>query len=124
MPFCVYVLKDPTTDEIRYVGQTNDPIARFERHLVSRGRTHRVRWIRSIFESGSAPKMEVVFFDIETREKACLMEVQVIAALRSHGVKLVNGTDGGEAGGKAGIPFIGRKPHRKKKRRKHGPGKH
>jgi predicted GIY-YIG superfamily endonuclease len=120
LPYYVYVLKHPTTDEIRYVGQTNDPVARFEEHLRAEGRTHRVSWIRSVFNNGSCPKMEVVFWDLDTRERACLMEMNLIAALRAVGTRLCNGTDGGETGDNP----RGRKRKYKLRRRRHGHGRH
>jgi len=119
LPFHVYVLKHPKTDAIRYVGQTSDPVARFKQHLEESGRTHKVRWIRAVYRAGLCPAMEVVFWDIDSQERACLMEMELISALRAQGAKLVNGTDGGEPA----MPFFGQKKWTKPKKRKHGRGR-
>lgn len=98
----IYVLKDPRSEEIRYVGKTTNLRVRFNSHLaVARiGRPERVnhidshcaRWIRCLLRDEIRPKMEV----IETTEHASERERFWIKHFRMHGARLTNHTDGGE----------------------------
>ena len=62
----IYCLKDPRTDEIRYVGQTiNDPKKRMAQHIHQEKRTtgkltHVNSWIRNLKQSNLCPIMEIL----------------------------------------------------------------
>jgi GIY-YIG catalytic domain/NUMOD3 motif len=60
----IYCLADPVTRQIRYVGQTSEPLpARLARHLKeARGgnKLRRNRWIRQVLKSGRVPKVCVL----------------------------------------------------------------
>jgi len=59
----IYGLKDPITDEIRYVGKSNDPKNRLRRHIKdARGakNIHRLCWIRGLLTIGLAPVVEIL----------------------------------------------------------------
>ena len=69
----VYVLKDPITEKVRYVGATGDKEMRFHRHFsgddsVNRGKDE---WVKSLKLSGFLPILEVVeeVTDDAAREK-------------------------------------------------------
>lgn len=63
----IYVLKDPTTLEIKYVGQTNDVDRRYRDHIRKSLKeddeeynTYKSRWIRKIINLGFKPLIEVI----------------------------------------------------------------
>ena len=94
----VYLLKEPDTGEVRYVGITKNPLRRYQQHIErQRHRTGVLvgNWILDLQQSGKAPKMQVLTA-FPTREKACIMEAQVIAEFKKLGYRLVNGSEGGE----------------------------
>jgi hypothetical protein len=100
----VYVLKDPTTGDVRYVGWTADPEKRLRTHINSsrlhKPKTYKACWIRSLLVRGLQPLMEVVESGFGDPAPA---EMRWIAAMRAAGAKLTNATDGGD--GTAGYRF-------------------
>ena len=91
----IYVLRDPTTNEIRYVGKTFHKLKyRLQQHIADRfGKSHRSRWINKIINSGLSPIIESVednISDWQNRERFW------IKFYREMGIRLVNQTDGGE----------------------------
>lgn len=62
----VYVLKDPLSDQVEYVGRTNNPFRRFGEHLNMYHRSKwkesdiKTRWIKRLKKKGLMPKMVVV----------------------------------------------------------------
>ena len=63
MKVFIYCLKDPITDELRYIGKSLNPKRRFTQHLweASRGiKTHKNNWIRKIISSGNVPVIEIL----------------------------------------------------------------
>jgi len=93
----VYVLVDPRTEEIRYVGVAKDTKVRLQTHIYEAkrapGRNHRTCWIDSILRLGLKPILIVVETGCGNREES---ERVWIASFRAIGCELVNGTDGGE----------------------------
>ena len=96
----LYTLGDPKTPgDIRYVGWTSKrPSRRLGVHISDarsgRHQHHCARWIRSLLAAGVRPLMTVVA--VCGVEEGPVAEVDLIAALRALGHRLVNGTDGGE----------------------------
>jgi len=90
----IYVLKDPTTGEIRYVGKTNNPKTRLTKHCAEKGRNHRVHWIQRLKLLGQVPVFEIL--DEVPIEHWQQWEVAWIEYFREQGCNLVNGTNGGE----------------------------
>ncbi len=91
----IYILKDPRTHEVRYVGMTHGVRRRFAEHLYStkRTRTRVASWIQSLLKIGLKPVLE----EIETgRGEWAERERFWIAEYRRHGSRLTNHTDGGE----------------------------
>jgi hypothetical protein len=100
MPHVVYVLVDPRTDAIRYVGYTNDPERRLRAHMKPsglRGHAHRENWLRSLRAEGVWPDL-VVIAQRQTHEDIQEAEREAIARLRVAGHDLTNGTPGGDGG--------------------------
>lgn len=94
----IYVLKCPSSGEIRYVGKTDNPKRRLNRHIRDSARgssDYRSRWIRTLLASGSKPIMEIVR-TLEPHEDWQEAEIAEIKIHRERGCRLTNCTDGGD----------------------------
>lgn len=94
---CVYVLVDPDTNAIRYVGQTRNFNKRRAQHCLlsnCKGETHRDNWLSSILIRGKKPKVIPVIVNAEWNvdERLC------VSAFAKSGCDLVNGNAGGTDG--------------------------
>lgn len=91
----IYVLKDPVTDEVRYVGKTNDLTSRIrchkweKRHLKKRN--HKVRWLRTLTADPTVEVLETVSEDNWVER-----ERYWIQHYRDQGARLTNIAEGGE----------------------------
>ena len=60
----IYILIDPITLDIRYVGKSVNPEVRLRRHLsearCSKKKSHRVHWLKSLLECNVKPKIEII----------------------------------------------------------------
>jgi group I intron endonuclease len=56
----IYTLNDPRTNEVRYVGKTNNLRARYNTHLNDKSKTHKNNWIKLLKSYGLKPIMEVI----------------------------------------------------------------
>ena len=91
----IYVLSDPRTGEIRYVGWTSKPLeSRLRQHVRERSSCHRVWWIRSLQREGLSPTIQLLQTVPDSDWNQA--EVYWISFFRSLGYRLVNGTDGGQ----------------------------
>lgn len=91
----IYVLKEPDTGEIRYVGKTDDAKKRLRTHIASRTRRcHRVCWIQSLVKRGLGPILEIIDEVLVTEWQA--WEAAYIQFFLEEGCDLVNSTLGGE----------------------------
>lgn len=90
----VYVLCDPMTDEVRYVGITSRPKMRLWHHVNGRASTRCKRWIRGLKERGREPKMQVLL-SVGSRALAYDVEKLVIAKFKAAGARLTNVSEGG-----------------------------
>lgn len=92
----IYVLCDPVTQQIRYVGKTMRGLARVKWHMYERGRrTHKDNWIRSLKKRGLEPEAVIIKEhaapgDLDEAERFW------IAYLRCIGADLTNATAGGD----------------------------
>lgn len=99
----IYVLRDPRTNAVRYVGKTVQSLARrLNAHVLRSAakRTHRDCWIAGLTAAGLSPIIECIATagaDWVEREQFW------IAHYRASGSDLTNQTDGGE--GTPGIEF-------------------
>lgn len=93
----IYGLKDPRTDEIRYIGKTNDCVVRLKYHRghCKTGTTHKDNWLVGLKAAGYEPDM-VVLEETQTDPQAYEREQYWIEYGRHQGWRLTNHTDGGE----------------------------
>lgn len=56
----IYELRDPITDEPRYVGQTFDIDTRFNAHLGDGGRSRKGRWVQELAQMGLRPALQII----------------------------------------------------------------
>lgn len=104
MKWFIYLLEDPRTREVRYVGKTEqravrqaNPARRLVQHLsdARRGvRRHVYDWLRSVLHDGLQPVLHVV--QTGTGDGAGDAELLWISIARTLGVRLTNLTDGGD----------------------------
>lgn len=92
----IYILKCPITDEVRYVGKTNNPNERYKNHLnkLHGEGTHKRNWINSLRNKGLKPIFEII--DVVDIEEWKEKEKYYIKYYRDAGCNLVNYTDGGD----------------------------
>lgn len=90
----VYLLRDPRSGAIRYVGQTVEPKNRLRSHLSLRSKTHKFMWIQQLKTAGLQPRLEVVEI-CESQAAANVAECEWIAALQLQGAQLTNTAPGG-----------------------------
>ena len=93
----IYTLKDPITEQIRYVGKTkyslNDRLAK---HLITYEKNHRANWIRNLLKRNLKPIIELL--DEVEEENWQFWEKYWICQLKCWGLQLLNATEGGESG--------------------------
>lgn len=97
----IYVLVDPTTGQVRYIGKTEGTVtARLRGHLEKsrnpKNKWHVATWIRSITAKGMLPVIETIR-EVET-VYGNETEIFCIAEYYRMGCDLTNGTVGGDGG--------------------------
>lgn len=93
----IYVLKDPRTGGVRYVGKTKHSLSiRLSQHvcLHTQGRSHKWYWLSSLLELGLKPIIEQIETCLESEWTE--RETVWIAYYKKYGGNLTNSTDGGE----------------------------
>jgi len=103
----IYSLKDPETNEIRYVGKTTNITTRLKAHITRsrHNKYHSARWVQSVIKRGFRPIIELV--EECTEENWIEREKYWIAYYRER-FDLTNVLDGGEGGstfGRLGKPW-------------------
>lgn len=93
----IYVLCDPDTDEIRYVGKSDNPEKRLIQHCSTKElkyNNHKASWIKSLINKNKYPKLSI----LEEVEKDIWQDREKywIQYYRNLGVRLTNQMDGGE----------------------------
>lgn len=99
-PWSIYVLRDPRTNEIRYVGFTAETLRRrLGRHLSDatlKRKTHCHRWILALRSLELIPSIEAI--EQGSGPEWANVEQKWISFYRNNGTRLTNLTDGGEGG--------------------------
>lgn len=88
----IYILKDPNTDEIRYVGMTREPHARLSSHLRGTKRYPKGpkgKWIQGLMDNQQKPVMEIV--EVCNSSNWHGRESYWIAFYKEQGYNLTNG---------------------------------
>lgn len=99
----IYILIDPLTNHVRYVGKANDPKERFKGHMKESLKknkddeiiqNHKINWINKLKIKNLSPVLEIVdeVLDSEWR----FWETHYISLYKSWGFDLVNLTNGGD----------------------------
>jgi predicted GIY-YIG superfamily endonuclease len=94
--FNFYVLRDPRTNEIRYVGRTVNPRNRLRNHIYEakkNNRNKRERWIISLLRLNLEPTMQIIYTLHCTLAEAIQTEKTLVKKLTKHGFRLKNGND-------------------------------
>lgn len=88
----IYVLKEPDTGEVRYVGRSVDPFTRFSHHLTFDPRQPRLsakeEWVCQLRAQGKQPVLEVVAttkWSVQRR-----VELEWIRRMLADGARLTN----------------------------------
>jgi group I intron endonuclease len=92
----IYILSEPTSNQVRYVGKTKDPNRRLKKHISERfiHDSYKDRWIRKIVENGELPEITVI--DTVDDKEWIFWERFYISYFKFIGCNLTNGTDGGD----------------------------
>jgi hypothetical protein len=102
----IYTLKDPISNEIRYVGRTNNLKSRLKRHMsndhLCESWTSKNKWLLYLKNNNMLPIMEIL--DIVPKKDVNMWEIYWISQFKSWGFRLLNGTDGGD-----GFDWTGKK---------------
>lgn len=94
----IYIMIDPTTNYVRYVGKTIDIKKRFRDHIKrsKHKKTHKDKWVNSLLERGHKPVIEII--DIVHNDEWMFWEKFYIGLFKVWGFNLVNHTEGGDGG--------------------------
>ena len=95
----IYGLVCPISEEIRYIGKTDNPKRRLRSHISDAARGvynhHAARWIRKLYNAGMSPKM-VILHEVGPEENWQDAERQAIQIAVEAGARLTNSTAGGD----------------------------
>lgn len=98
----IYSLSDPSTNEIKYVGKSDNPGVRLVEHVrkCKCDITHKNNWIKSLLNKNLMPIIEIL--DVVPIEEWGFWENYWIDTVKAWGFKLTNIANGG-CGGNQGI---------------------
>jgi predicted GIY-YIG superfamily endonuclease len=87
----IYLLKDPRTNEVVYVGETANIKERYDKHRwgVKADSDEKREWASSLKENGLVPIMEIIA-TAENKHEALIEESKQIIKFLKNGVKLFN----------------------------------
>lgn len=91
----IYTLTDPDTNQVRYVGKSNNPVKRYYRHYCyNETKTHKNHWINKLIRENKKPILHVI--DEVPITEWVFWETYWINQFKVWGFDLVNTTYGGE----------------------------
>lgn len=96
----IYSLEDPITNEIKYIGKTNNLKIRYSNHLCGKDKSYKKNWITSLKNKNLKPLMKII--DRVPESEWEFWEIFYISLFKSWGFKLVNGSLGGLGGNNVG----------------------
>lgn len=96
MKIYIYILIDPETQQVRYVGKTKNPSRRYNQHIseCSKIKSHKNNWIFSLKKKGIKPEM--ILIDECDTDNWIFFEQWYIELFKSWNFNLTNLTIGGE----------------------------
>ncbi len=92
----IYALVDPITDQVKYIGKSNNPKKRLEGHVVDKDKTYKTMWISSLKKQNLRPILEIV--DTVSNFEWEFWEQHYISLYKSWGFRLTNLSTGGFGG--------------------------
>jgi len=90
----IYIIINPISNEVRYVGKTSNPKRRFYQHLHTKLKSYCSKWITTLLDNNITP--EFVIIDKVPIEDWQFWEVYWIAQFKTWGFNLTNLTSGGD----------------------------
>lgn len=91
----IYALRDPFTQEIRYIGKTINLQERLRTQCNEKSNTYRCHWIQMIIAKGKKP-IQVILEELPNNADWQQAEKDWILNGKKEGWKLTNTTDGGD----------------------------
>lgn len=92
----VYTLSDPLTNEVKYIGQTNNLKKRFTSHMNDRTISYKSNWIKSLKLKNLCPVIEIL--EECSKDDVDFLEIYWIEQFKNWGFKLTNLSSGGKSG--------------------------
>jgi hypothetical protein len=93
----IYTLSDPITNEVKYIGKTNNINRRLKDHISNSSLSElnkKNNWIISLLKNKLVPKIEILDEIVES--DIDFYEIFYISLFKSWGFNLTNGTNGGD----------------------------
>lgn len=87
-PIYLYVLANPETGDVRYVGKTRDPESRLQEHLASPTNADMAKWFAELADSGLVPEIEII--EVVSYDNWQETEARQIWRYRQMGFNLLN----------------------------------
>ena len=87
--YYVYSLIDPRTDRIRYVGQTNNPLRRYNEHVKSTEFTSKGKWVQELRDLGLKPRI-VLLDEVDSQKDVNIQEYRWMYIGRQRNWDLTN----------------------------------
>lgn len=56
----IYGLVDPVTNQLRYIGKSDNPRVRYRKHVTDKSGSHKSNWIQQLRKSGQLPWMIII----------------------------------------------------------------
>ena len=95
----IYILSDPITFDVRYVGKTNSTKSRLYSHIKECNSiriSHKINWIKSLLSKGERPIISII--DVVPISEWQYWEKYWIEQFKQWGFNLTNQTEGGDGG--------------------------
>lgn len=93
----IYILQDPNTQEVKYVGKSISPNRRYYYHANRKAqdynRRHLSNWLKVLLDSGKKPIMTIIDEAEDDWEE---LEIYWIAQFKQWGFNLCNHSEGGQ----------------------------
>lgn len=91
----IYTLKDPLSNEVRYIGKTINLKERYKNHIKIKSNDYKSNWIKSLKIKGLKPIIEIL--DSTESDDWEWLEQYWISQFKSWGFRLTNMTSGGDS---------------------------